>query len=315
MIWHKFKALGTDIIFFALLEPEQKGILEEAEKMVREFEKKFSRFIENNELADFNNSLKTDIVVSETMAELLKEASHYFIKTKGVFDPTIIGSLEKIGYDKNFIEIDTGTDDQDRTKINLDEIQSEFRLRPKMSDIEIREKMIRREAGLRIDFGGIGKGYIIDTISKVFFAQVKNYWLSAGGDIIATGDQNDGVGWDIGIQSPTEPEKNIFFINTRGEKLGIASSGVTERSGQKGGFKWNHIIDPRTGLPVNNDILSVTVISSSATKADIYAKTVLILGKNDGLDFIEKEGDSACMIIMKDKKLIFSRRASHYLKM
>ena len=70
MIWHKFKALGTDIIFFALLEPEQKGILEEAEKMVREFEKKFSRFIENNELADFNNSLKTDIVVSETMASL-----------------------------------------------------------------------------------------------------------------------------------------------------------------------------------------------------------------------------------------------------
>lgn len=314
MIWREFKAMGTDIVLFALLEPEQENILNEAELAILDFEKRFSRFVEGNELADFNNYLKPETEVSETLAELLKESNNYFIKTKGIFDPTIIGSLERVGYDKNFLELDPKSERSKHNIIDPDKIQREFRSRSKMGDLRIEKRIIKRPYGFRVDFGGIGKGYIVDVLSQTILRGVENYWFSAGGDIFVSGSQQDGEGWDIGVQNPLKPEENIFYINTRGEKIGIASSGIIMRSGQKGNFKWNHIIDPRFGLPIKNNILSVTVISSNAVKADIYAKTVLILGGYEGLKFIEKESDSACIIFMKNNKPIFSKRAGLYLK-
>ncbi|MHB8904226.1 MAG: FAD:protein FMN transferase [Patescibacteria group bacterium] len=314
MIWREFKAMGTDIIISALIEPEKQNILKEAENIVLEFEKRFSRFIKDNELTNFNDSAETKIEVTEMMLELLKESIHYFIKTKGIFDPTIIGSLEKVGYDKNFLDINSKPENNLSKKINLDQIRAEFNLRHKISDLKIKNKIIEKPVGFRVDFGGIGKGYITDFLSRTVLADLENFWISAGGDILAVGNPGDDIGWDIGVQNPLKPEENIFFINTNGEKLGIATSGIIKRSGQSGDFQWNHLIDPRSGLSVINNILSVTVISSSAIKADIYAKTILILGEEDGLEFIEREDDSAGLIFTKDNKLIFSKRADLYLK-
>ncbi len=314
MIWRKFKALGTDIIFYVLPENEKQNILNEAERIVIKFEKRFSRFIKNNELTLFNNSEITEMQVSKTMVELLKEARNYFIKTDGIYDPTVIGSLEKIGYDKNFLDIGRQSDNVLNKKNDLEKIKKEFGLRFRMSNVKIEGNKVIKPVGLRVDFGGIGKGYIVDNLSKTVFSEIKNFLISAGGDILATGNQKDGKGWDVAIQNPYKPEENIFFVNTGGKKLGIASSGIAERSGVKNNFQWNHIIDPKSGLSVLNNILSVTVISSSATRSDIYAKTVLILGEEAGLEFIEKESDSACIIFTKNNNIIFSKRADLYLK-
>lgn len=313
MAWRKFKALGTEIIITAALTAEQENILLEAKRAVLDFERRFSRFTAGNELAKLNNSLKREQEVSETMAELLKEAKRYYLETGGIFDPTVISSLEAVGYDRSFDEISSRVDQKKPEKINFEKLIKIFTSRPKMTDLKIDGKTINRPTGFRVDFGGIGKGYIVDQLSKNFFSAVKNYWISAGGDIIADGDQENDSGWNIGIQNPSQPEENIFFINTKGKKLGIATSGIIKRTGQADDFKWHHIIDPRTGLPVINEILSVTAISSSALRADIFAKTILILGKNKGLDFIEKENDSAAIIFTKDKKTIFSSRTHLYL--
>jgi thiamine biosynthesis lipoprotein len=143
---------------------------------------------------------------------------------------------------------------------------------------------------------------------------VKNFLISAGGDIWAVGNQEGAQGWDVAVQNPLTPEENIFFLNTRGKRLGIATSGILERTWKRGDFEAHHIIDPGSGLPVENNILSVTVISADAVKADIYAKTVLILGTEKGLEFIENEKDSACIIFTKDQGTLISSRANNYLK-
>lgn len=314
MIWREFKAMGTDIIITASLKTEQQNILAEAEKAVIDFETRFSRFIVGNELSELNNSLHEKQAVSEIMVELLKEVKHYYLETKNIFDPTVIGSLEAIGYDKNFDLISSKSDQPDPEKPDLARIKKIFLSRPKITDLKIKGRMINRPLGLRLDFGGIGKGYIIDFLSHKFFGSVKNYWISAGGDLIVSGHQDNNFGWDIGVQDPLQPEQDIFCINTKGEKLGVATSGIIKRTGKTGDFNWHHIIDPRSGLPVLNDILSVTVISSSATRADVFAKTVLILGEKDGLNFIEDKNDSACLIFTKHKKPIFSKRANLFLK-
>lgn len=314
MKWREFKALGTDIIFFLPEVSEPDKILAAAEKEVLDFEKRFSRFVAGNELNAFNDSRKTEIEVTETMAELLRLAKYYYLKTGGAFDPTIIGSLEEIGYDKNFLDLETNVVSAQAKKLDLQKITEEFTARSKMETLKIVGRQIFRPSEFRLDLGGFAKGYIVDLLGATIFRGVKNFLISAGGDIWAVGNQEGAKGWDVAVQNPMTPEENIFFLNTRGKRLGIATSGILERTWQKGDFKAHHIIDPGSGLPVENDILSVTVISADAVKADIYAKTILILGIAKGLKFIEQEKDSACIIFTKEQGTIFSKRAKNYLK-
>lgn len=303
MIFKEFKALGTDITIMADLAAGQENVLTAAWQEVLNFEKRFSRFIIDSELSRLNNSQDTEQKVSAVMSELLTSAKYYYYKTKGVYDPTILGSLEAVGYNQSFDKIVASPNE-----INLKELSEKFAARIKMDELEIVGGRIIAPLGFKIDLGGIGKGFIVDLLGEKFFSDVSNYWISAGGDILSAGDHK------IDVQNPIKPEENIFYINTQGRKLGIATSGIIKRNGISGNFKWHHLIDPITGLPVMSGILSVTVISPTATKADILAKTVLIMGETAGLNFIEQEDDSACIIFFKDKEPIFSKRAKNFVK-
>lgn len=314
MIWHKFKALGTEIIITALVDEDGHDLLMAAEKEIHNFEQIFSRFIPGNELSKFNDSGLGRREVSEPMLELLREARRYYLETHGIFDPTIISSLEALGYDKSFEKIDVELSEEMVKMINWVKFRELFSLRPKMSELKIEGNIVSCPKEFKLDFGGIGKGYIADIIGKKFFHSITDYWIDAGGDISVSGNQSDLLGWDINVQDPYYPDETIFTINTRGKKLGVSTSGIIKRKGVTNGYKWNHLIDPRTGLSVENNILSVTVISSNATRADIFAKTVLILGEEKGLQFIEDQLDSACIIFTKEKEQIFSKRADLYLK-
>ena len=114
------------------------------------------------------------------------------------------------------------------------------------------------------------------------------------------------------MQNPNNPGTELFSIHTLGETLGIATSGIFKRQGVKGQVAWHHLIDPRTGLPVDNNILAVTAIAPDATRADVFAKTVLILGESAGLKFIERQPGSACIIFLKTKGIRSSERALRY---
>lgn len=309
MNWKEFKAMGTEVVIMADLTTGQEQLLTGAEQEVLDFEKKFSRFLVDSELSKFNNSKDVEQELSETMIELLTLSKYYYSKTNGIFDPTIISNLEGVGYDKNFNEVTTGSSD-----INVNKLKEEFVIRPKIDELKIAGRIVSCHPSLRIDLGGIGKGYIVDLLSKKFFYNIPNYWISAGGDILVAGCQENGDNWEVKVQNPLQPETDSFIINTKKEKLGIATSGVIKRRGQSGNFVWHHIIDTRTGLPVVNNVLSVTVISSDAVKADVLAKTILILGEVDGLKFIEQETDSSAIIFIKDKEPIISSRANTFTK-
>lgn len=314
MNWKRFKAMGTEIVITASLNEEQGGFLDVAEKNIAEFEKRFSRFLEDSELSQFNRAPAGEIPVSHEMSDILTEAKKLHSETGGVFDPTIINSLTKVGYNKSFDKIigNTGQPDASVTP-DLKKIAEEFLKRPKMDELNVLDNKVKKTDGLMIDLGGIGKGYITDKLSTELFVDVPSFWISAGGDLTVKGNDENGNSWKVGVQDPNSPEKEIFYLRTNGEQLGIATSGIHKRKGDTGGYKWHHIIDPRSGLPVENDILAVTVVSSGATKADVYAKTVLVLGQEEGLKFIDDREDSACIIFFKNGEIKFSKRASMYL--
>ncbi len=310
MIWREFKALGTDVVITAALPETQQNILLEAEKLVRDFEQRFSRFIPGNELDRFNHSGSRRLNLSPELIALLQLAQHYYFLTDGIFDPTIITSLTALGYNQDFAALSL----KPPVAIDLEKLTADFRARPPMSDLKIQGTEVSCPENFAVDLGGIGKGYLVNYLGQKLFSSVENYWISAGGDILVSGQDANEIGWKIGVQNPNQPEQNIFFINTQGRKIGIATSGIIKRAGQTGDFKWHHIIDPRTGLPVKNDLLSVTVVAPDTTQADILAKTVLILGAEAGLKFIESQANAAGVIFPRQGNPIFSRGFEFYLK-
>lgn len=313
MSWKKFNALGTEVVISAFLGAGWENLLEEAERAIFDFEKRFSRFREDSELSRFNRAPAGEFAVSREMIDILKEAKELYRETGGVFDPTIIGSLERVGYRRSFGEIKDGAGEQDSGEpIDPEEIKREFLARPKLDELEILDGKVRKPEGFKLDLGGIGKGYVADLVGSEIFANVPDFWVSVGGDLIIKGDNEGEIGWKVGVQDPGAPEKEIFSLKTKGQELGVATSGIFKRRGEAGGLKWHHLIDPRTGLPVENEILAVTGISSSATRADVFAKTVLVLGRVDGLKFIDEREDSACIIFLKNGEAVLSQRASDY---
>ncbi|MFA6494899.1 MAG: FAD:protein FMN transferase [Candidatus Paceibacterota bacterium] len=310
LYWKKLNAMGTEVVLTAWLSDDQQNALDDAEREIKDFEKRFSRFLEDSELTDFNNAPGGDIAVSDFMKKLLTATQRFFWATDGVFDPTIIGSLEEVGYRKSFTEMTP--ESEAGVMVNVAQIQNTFAHRTLLTQLQVGKTTVSKPDGLRLDFGGIGKGYILDYVGSHALGEVNDFWISAGGDLYVSGKNGDDGDWHVGVQNPYRPETQLFSLNTRGRMLGIATSGIFKRKGNAGGYEWHHIIDPRTGLPVVNDVLAVTAITRTATEADIYAKTILVLGSQEGLKFIEEQPEAACLIFFKNGSVIFSKRALDY---
>jgi thiamine biosynthesis lipoprotein len=150
-----------------------------------------------------------------------------------------------------------------------------------------------------IDFGGIGKGFLLDKIgARLDKANVNNYWLSLGGDILCDGHDVDGKLWRVGVQSAGDPNAQVGTItNGSGTKRGIATSGTTKRRGTHAGASWHHLIDPRTQAPAETDVLTASVACSTATEADVYAKCLVIIGSNKAMAFSKKTSDILSVVL------------------
>jgi len=308
MIYKKIKALGTDLEFYLQSDVHRnfEYDLKELEFLIGNFEKRFSRFNEASELSLLNKAGGIFKASSE-LINLLLLAKDFYKTTDGIFDPTILRSLEKQGYNKSFdsAEFNTSIIEPDVSSVKID--FSQVTLDPK-------NNLVTLPAGLKIDLGGIGKGYIVDVLVKKIKAKgYHNFWISAGGDMYLSGVDQENKPYQVNVQNPEELTKNLFNLTVTNHELAVATSGVAKRQWLNNGKKYHHIIDPRTGLSVDNEVLAVTVVSSQVVKADIYAKTVLILGKEQGLEFINQQDNSEALIISRNLEVSLSKNMNNYL--
>ncbi len=301
--------MSTDIYLSVSSNSKSKENIEEEISSIvlrlEKFENKFSRFIKDNFLDKFNSSISIDY--DEEFAEILKLCSIYYKKTNSIFDPTILPFLLEEGYSlskkEGFVD-----------KILFHSNQKNSTQKYSFNDISIsKEKnIISKPLDLKIDLGGIGKGFIADKISNELKENYEDFCISIGGDMYLSGvdHKNDYPYWAIEIDSPfKDPEKIPTLLL---KNLAVATSGVDKRTWEINGKQKNHIIDARTHMSLANDLLSVTVISSSVTEADIIAKTLLILGLEDGSIFCENHSIPA-IFIKKDKTVIVNNLAKKYV--
>jgi len=160
-----------------------------------------------------------------------------------------------------------------------------------------------KEKGMRIGFGGIGKGYAADRARSVLQqGGVTSGVVNAAGDLVAWGNHPNGKSWTVGI---ADPDTKHPFSTINISNMAIATSGNYEKYAIIDGKKYSHTIDPKTGYPVSG-IKSVTIICSSAELADALATPVMVMGVRVGLDMINQMKGIACLIIDDNNKLYSS---------
>lgn len=131
-------------------------------------------------------------------------------------------------------------------------------------------------AGLRIDLGGIAKGYAIDrAVAELRRRGISNFLINAGGDLFVSGEKLAGQPWTVGIKHPRRTDQ--LLATMRAEDVAIATSGDYERSFEQDGRRYHHILDPRTGYPATES-QSITVVADSAEEADVIATYLFVRG-------------------------------------
>jgi thiamine biosynthesis lipoprotein len=170
----------------------------------------------------------------------------------------------------------------------------------------------KRIAGAKLDFSAIAKGYGVDAVGLLLEERgVKDYLVEIGGEVRARGHHADGHAWRIGIERPSDDAGTDRTLQSviELENSGLATSGTYRNYQIQDGKKIAHIIDPKTGYPAQNSLLSVSVIAPDTMTADAYATALMVMGIDEGLQFVEMRKDLSAYFIAADEsgKLIEKR--------
>lgn len=294
LVFRQFFALNTTIEG-GLLADDRPGndLFDKIELRIRNFEKRFSRFLADSELTRLNDRAGQTVPISRETFALLNSARLIWEKTDGLIDPLIGQALVDAGYDDSFERLDHDRPAEPRLITRPIASFNDLIIDENESTVEI-------PVGTRLDFGGIGKGFLIDALIPDIETLTRNYWLSLGGDLVVSGTDESGKPWQTGVQSLRVPDQTVGTIDPPAGRWGIATSSTTKRGGIMGSRQWHHIVDPRTSQPAVSDVIGATVLTKSTMQSDAFAKVVLILGSNQGVAWAEQQPDCEALAITSD---------------
>jgi thiamine biosynthesis lipoprotein len=264
---------------------------------IRRIEKVLTSFKDDSETALINNNAGVQPVkVSEEVFRLIERSKRISHITQGAFDISY-GSIDKRLW--NFDKTMTSLPDPKLAK----QMVRLINYRNIILDHE-HQTVFLKEKGMRIGFGGIGKGYAAEMAKAVMQnAGVTSGVVNASGDLAAWGHQPNGKPWTIGIVHPDAADMPFSYMSVT--NMAVATSGNYEKFVMIDGKKYSHTINPKTGLPVRG-IKSVTIISPNAELCDALATPVTTMGVTTGMHLINQLKDIECVIIDDDNKLYTS---------
>lgn len=294
------KLMGNRFEFSAVAENESLalGKIALGIEEVKRIEKLLTTFDENSQTNQINKQAGLrPVQVDAEVIDLIDRSIKISSLTHGAFDITY-GSLDKRFW--NFDKTMTSLPDPEKAKeaVKLINFRSIVLDRKKQT-------VFLKEKGMRIGFGGIGKGYAADRAKAVMLeAGVENGIVNAAGDLTVWGKQPNGNPWTIGIADPER--KSAPFASIQLTNTSVATSGNYEKFVIIDGTKYSHTIDPKTGYPVRG-IKSTTIICPSAEIADAMATPITVMGVRAGLGLIDQIKNIAC-IIVDDQDTIYTSR-------
>ncbi len=288
---HSATQIMMDTVVTISVYAESSDILTGAFELCKHYEQLFSRTIDTSDISRINNSNEKAVNVDPETLHLLKTALEINEKSNGAFDFTITPLVELWNVNK---ATDPPTDDQISTLLPF--VNSRF--------VELKDNSVTVTNGCKIDLGGIAKGYIADKIKEYLTKNgVTRGTINLGGNVMLIGD-NNGAQYNVGIQKPFAKAGETALTIKLSNKTAV-TSGIYERYFEHDGNIYHHIIDPKTGYPVENNIASVTIIAESSIIADGLSTACLVLGVDEGKHLAELYG-AQTIFIMKDGTIIVS---------
>jgi FAD:protein FMN transferase len=260
----RFRAMGTEIeVLAAGDEPPETvdAALSAIQAIFAREEARFSRFRDDSELAAVNRSAGRWIPVTSPFAEVLRLSLAAALATDGLFDPTVLRAIVAAGYDRDFVAIEPTMELTALRPVDCGRWQ----------EIEIRGDLIRLPPDVGLDLGGLVKGWTADLAAEAAIDTGLGWVLvNAGGDLRLAGEARPTA---IGIEEPDDPDSVCCVVR-------IASGAVatTSTTRRRWGHDRHHVIDPRTGLPVDTPVLQASAWAPTCADAEVAATQALLEG-------------------------------------
>jgi FAD:protein FMN transferase len=310
--WKRYAVAGTaqgttySVIYYGYDSVVTKSMID---SVLISLDSSLSLYKPYSRINQFNNS-KSGIVLDKHLLSVIKKSITTYTETKGLFDITVQPLVQAWGFGV--------------TKTNT--VPDATSLKNILSCVNTKllqlkgNRLMKTKPCVKIDLNGIAQGYSVDVLASFLEKHgVKNYIVELGGEIRVKGrKQPSGEKMKIGIESPNEdafenhPMQKIIAL----DKGAITTSGSYRKYYESNGQKITHLINPKTGYPQKNELISVTVYARDAMTADAYDNALMLMGLQQALAFVEKRKDLAAYLVYKNANgSIADTASSAFLKL
>jgi FAD:protein FMN transferase len=264
--------------------------------LLNDVNQSMSTFIKESEISRFNSisSNRERLSVSTAFFEIVAVGMDLYKLTDGAWDGTVkpLVNLWGFGTDAKMPEIPTEKEIRELLRhIGFDKIQMD----------EEGRYLSKKDGAVTLDLASIAKGYGVDTISRMIRKSgIENFLVEIGGEVFASGLRMDGKPWRVGINKPRKDAgPSDVYTTLHLENRALATSGDYRNFFDNENRRYSHILDPRTGYPVNNRVVSVSVIAGTCTAADGLATAMMVMGPEKGLELTERLQNVESLIIVE----------------
>jgi len=302
------KTMGTfySIKFISKKNESLKGWKSRVKTRLKDVNKKLSIYDPYSEISLFNREKPgKPVTISSDFHSILLTAQHLYELTEGSWDGTVkpLVDLWGFGTKKRTNQI------PEIRKITLALSKTGF------NHITIKNrKTIYKTAGITLDLGSIAKGYGVDAIAKLFISSnIHDVLVEIGGELYASGINKKGKPWSVGISRPDKrfANQNLYKV-VRLKNQAIATSGNYRNFFELNHKTFSHIIDPKTGFPVDNQVVSASVIAESCTFADGLATALMIMNGQKAIELVNSLENTECIIIQKKAEKFVSHMSENF---
>jgi len=291
--------LLNTVVTIQLYDTTDYNLLHECFALIDRYENIFSKTKEGSEVYNINHSPETSFTVSDELRELLELSLSYSALSEGAFDITV-APLTSL-WDFTNLEHKASAPAPET-------IQSALAL-VNYKDLQLNGNTLSfAKPGMQLEFGAIAKGYIADKVKEFLLQKgVRSGIINLGGNVLLVGEKPDGSAFNTGIQKPFEDRDSVLVAITELRDASMVSSGIYERYFyDKSGTFYHHILNPKTGYPIDNDLLQVTIISPDSATGDALSTACFALGLKKGMELIHSLPDVYAVFITSDGTLHFS---------
>jgi thiamine biosynthesis lipoprotein len=249
------------------------------------FEQTLSRTIETSDIGRINAAGGAPVEVKTETAELISKALDYCRASDGLFDITI-GAVSKLW------------DFHEGVVPAPEEIEAAL---PHVGyqNVQVSGTTVTlADPEARLDLGGIAKGYVSDVLLDELAAKgVQSAYVNLGGNVKVLGTKPDGSAWRIGVRDPNDPDEGSPIARVSLEGGSVVTSGLYERQFEQDGRRYWHILDPRTGYPVETDIISATIVSDRSIDGDGYTKPLFMMDADEARAWLASHSELQVLLV------------------